>query len=116
MASFAIKKTAAERAYVSALSRILILLHFRVSEQLVIKLMRRLLNHVAESVSADKDLVKELKQMAEHLKSLDKLPDEELLPDQANHILGNVFFFLRLACEGHIFSHISLYIVIISTC
>ncbi len=88
------KKTAAERSYVSALCRILILLHFRLSEQGSIKLMRRLLSHVAGSVLAEKDLVKELERMAEHLKALDREPDQELLQDQANLILGKTFTFL----------------------
>lgn len=82
------KKTAAERSYVSALCRILVLLRFRSSEQGAIKLMRRLLSHVAGSVSAEKDLVKELKRIAEHLKSVDADPDQELLQDEANLILG----------------------------
>ncbi|KAF2295482.1 hypothetical protein GH714_033017 [Hevea brasiliensis] len=90
VASFAIKKTPAEKSYISALSRILVLLRFRLSEQEAIKLMRRLLNHVAESISAEKDLVKELKLMVERLKSLDKQPDEELSQDQANQILGRL--------------------------
>ncbi|XP_021670919.2 uncharacterized protein LOC110657836 isoform X2 [Hevea brasiliensis] len=90
VASFAIKKTPAEKSYISALSRILVLLRFRLSEQEAIKLMRRLLNRVAESISAEKDLVKELKQMVERLKSLDKQPDEELSQDQANQILGKL--------------------------
>jgi condensin complex subunit 3 len=94
VASFHMKKTAAERSYVSALCRILILLHFRLSEQGSIKLMRRLLSHVAGSVLAEKDLVKELERMAEHLKALDREPDQELLQDQANLILGKTFTFL----------------------
>lgn len=88
VASFHMKKTAAERSYVLALCRILVLLHFRLSEQGSIKLMRRLLNHVAESVLAEKDLVKELKGMAERLKALDREPEQELSQDQANLILG----------------------------
>ncbi|KAI9396155.1 hypothetical protein POPTR_004G085500v4 [Populus trichocarpa] len=90
VASFTTKKTPAERSYVSALCRILDLLHFRVSEQGAIKLMRKLLNRVAGNVSTEKDLVKELKQMAERLKSVDKQPEEELLEDQAKLILGKL--------------------------
>ncbi|KAB5560881.1 hypothetical protein DKX38_005838 [Salix brachista] len=90
VASFTTKKTLAERSYVSALCRILDLLHFRVSEQGVIKLMRKVLNRVAETVSTEKDLVKELKQMAERLKSVDKQPEEELLEDQAKLIMGKL--------------------------
>lgn len=98
------KKTAAEKAYVSALCRVLVLLHFQLSEQGAIKLMRRLLNHVAESVSAEKDLVKELKRMADRLKAVDRQPDQELLQDQANLILGNFFYFLcRSAREQQFF-------------
>lgn len=66
------------------------MLHFQSSEQGPIKLMRRLMNRVAESVSSDKELVKELKRVAERLKMADKNP-EELLPDQANLILGKAF-------------------------
>lgn len=93
MASFSTKKSPAERSYISALCRTLVLLHFRVSEQVAIKLMRRLLNRVAESLSAEKDLVKELKQMAERLKSIDRQPDEEMLQDEAKLMLGKALFF-----------------------
>ncbi|KAG6659972.1 hypothetical protein CIPAW_03G073200 [Carya illinoinensis] len=93
---FQMKKTAAERSYVSALGRILVLLRFRSSEQGAIKLMRRLLSHVAGSVSAEKDLVKELKRIAEHLKSVDADPDQELLQDEANLILGRLDLDLNL--------------------
>jgi hypothetical protein len=104
VASFHIKKTAAEKAYVSALCRVLVLLHFRSSEQWAIKLMRRLLNHVAESVSAEKDLVKELKRMADRLKAVDRQPEQELLQDQADPILGKNFYFLcRSAREQQFF-------------
>lgn len=92
MASFNSKKTAAEKSYVSALCRILVLLHFRLSEQWAIKFMRRLLVHLLECVSSEKDLVKELKRMAEHLMTVDRQPDQELLPDEVNLILGNAFF------------------------
>ncbi|CAL9009395.1 unnamed protein product [Prunus brigantina] len=90
VATFHTKKTPAEKSYVSALCRILVLLHFRLSEQGAIQLMRRLLIRVAESVSAEKDLVKELRRMADHLKALDKHPDQEMLQDQANLILGRL--------------------------
>ncbi|KVI08613.1 hypothetical protein Ccrd_013012 [Cynara cardunculus var. scolymus] len=85
--SFQKKKTAAERSYVSAISKILVLLRFRPPEQGAIKLMRRLMNRVAESVSADKEIVKEVKRMAEHLKALDGSPDEPLPAEQANLLL-----------------------------
>ncbi|KAJ8763109.1 hypothetical protein K2173_023314 [Erythroxylum novogranatense] len=87
VASFNGKKTPAERSYIISLYRVLVLLHFRSSEQGAIKLMRKLLNAVAESVSADKDLAKELQQMAGRLKLLDIQPDEELSEDHANRIL-----------------------------
>jgi hypothetical protein len=104
VASFHMKKTAAEKAYVSALCRVLVLLHFRLSEEGAIKLMRRLLNHVAESVSAEKDLVKELKRMADRLKAVDRQPDQELLLDQANLILGKKNYFIcRSAREQQLF-------------
>ncbi|KAF8378590.1 hypothetical protein HHK36_029938 [Tetracentron sinense] len=88
VASFPMKKTAAEKSYVSALCRINILLHFRSSEQGAIKLVRRLLNRMAESVLAEKELVKELNRMAARLKALDKHSDKELLQDEADHIFG----------------------------
>jgi condensin complex subunit 3 len=56
--------------------------------------MRKLLNRVAGNVSTEKDLVKELKQMAERLKSVDKQPEEELLEDQAKLILGKFLLFI----------------------
>lgn len=90
MAGFPAKKTPAERSYVSALSRILLLINFRSTQQHAIKLMRRLLFHVNESVSSEKDLLKELNQLAERLKALDEHPDEELLQEQVNHILGKL--------------------------
>uniref|UniRef100_A0A2N9ES34 Nuclear condensin complex subunit 3 C-terminal domain-containing protein n=2 Tax=Fagus sylvatica TaxID=28930 RepID=A0A2N9ES34_FAGSY len=102
VASFHMKKTAAERSYVSALCRILILLHFRLSEQGSIKLMRRLLSHVAGPVLAEKDLVKELERMAEHLKALDREPDQELLQDQANLILGRLELDFNLDIDGSV--------------
>ncbi|QCD98460.1 condensin complex subunit 3 [Vigna unguiculata] len=93
--SFPSKKTAAEKAYVSALCRILVLLHFRISEQGPIKCMRKLLYHVVECVSSEKDLVKELKRMSERLRTVDSLPDQELLQDDVKLILGK----LELDCD-----------------
>ncbi|KAK3039329.1 hypothetical protein RJ639_028729 [Escallonia herrerae] len=94
--SFHSKKTAAEKSYLSAIARILLLLQFRPSEQRAVKLMRRLLKRVAESVSAEKELVKELKRMAERLKAVDKDPDQELLPNEAHLILGRLELELNL--------------------
>ncbi|XP_047164694.1 condensin complex subunit 3 [Vigna umbellata] len=95
VASFSSKKTAAEKAYVSALCRILVLLHFRISEQGPIKCMRKLLHYVVECVSSEKDLLKELKRMSERLRTVDSLPDKELLQDDVNLILGK----LELDCD-----------------
>ncbi|TKY47392.1 Condensin complex subunit 3 [Spatholobus suberectus] len=95
VASFQSKKTAAEKAYVSALCRILVLLHFRISEQGPIKFMRRVLYRVVECVSSEKDLVKELKRMAERLMTVDRQPDQQLLQDEVNLILGK----LELDCD-----------------
>lgn len=89
VASFEGKKTAAEKTYVAALCRILVLLQFRVSEQGVIKLMRMILNRVSVSVAAEKDLTKELRHMAERLKSIDTQPDEKSPPELTTLILGN---------------------------
>ncbi|CAA7055710.1 unnamed protein product [Microthlaspi erraticum] len=86
MVSFKAKKTAAEKAYVLALCKILVLLNLKPSEQNVIKLMRRLLSRVADSVSSEKELLKEVKQMLDHLKCLDASPSEELSQDEANSI------------------------------
>ena len=66
------------------------LLHFQLSEQGAIKLMRRLLNRVAESAFAEREVVKELKRMAERLKAIDREPDQELSQEQANCILGKI--------------------------
>ena len=52
--------------------------------------MRRLLNRVADSIPAEKELVKELKRMAERLKAVDEHPDQDLSLDEANDILGKV--------------------------
>ncbi|KAL2504459.1 ARM repeat superfamily protein [Abeliophyllum distichum] len=93
VASFHAKKTQAEKSYLSAVCRILVLLQFRASEQGAIKLVRQLLNRVSESVAAEKDLLKELWQMAERLKEIDGHPDQKLSSDQTNQILG------RLALE-----------------
>lgn len=68
------------------------MLQIRSSEQEAVKLIRKLLNHVAESVSIDKDVIKELKQMADRLKLLDSQPDEELSQDQINLVLGKSSF------------------------
>ncbi|KAK9062182.1 hypothetical protein SSX86_019368 [Deinandra increscens subsp. villosa] len=85
--SFPKKKNAAEKSYISAISKILVLLRFKQTEQVAVKLMRRLMNRVAEGVSADKDVLKEVKQMSEHLKASDTSPDEPLQPEQANLLL-----------------------------
>ncbi|KAF4360975.1 hypothetical protein F8388_016784, partial [Cannabis sativa] len=90
VANFPNKKTSAERAYISAISKILVLLHFRSSEQDAIKLMRRILVSVTASVSTtERDLIKELKRMADHLSEVVRNGDDEqlLAQDQANLIL-----------------------------
>ncbi|GLU10649.1 hypothetical protein SLE2022_274350 [Rubroshorea leprosula] len=88
--SFQAKKTPAEKSYVSALCRILVSLNFRLSEQEAIKLLKRLLNCLSESVLAEKDLTKELKQMSEHLKGLDRHPDQDLSEDEVKFIFGRL--------------------------
>jgi condensin complex subunit 3 len=50
--------------------------------------MRGLVNHLAASVASDKELVKELAQMAARLRSLDACPDEELSQDDADAIFS----------------------------
>ncbi|XP_052197858.1 uncharacterized protein LOC127804849 isoform X2 [Diospyros lotus] len=90
VASFNMTKKAAEKAYASALCRVLVLLHFQSSEQSAIKLMRRLLTRVAVSVPLEKEIVNELKRMAERLKAEDRHPDCNLSLDEANIILGRL--------------------------
>lgn len=90
VANFDPKKTAAEKSYLSALCRTLILLHFRTTEQDEIKLMRRLLNRIIPSMAVEKDIFKELRQMAECLRAIDSNPDERLSPEQAHLILGKL--------------------------
>ncbi|XP_076886128.1 uncharacterized protein LOC143535879 [Bidens hawaiensis] len=85
--SFQKKKTAAERTYVSATCKILVSLRFKQTEQVAVKLLRRLINRVTEAVSADKDIIKEMKQMCEHLKACDTSPDEPLQQEQAKLLL-----------------------------
>ncbi|PSS26776.1 Condensin complex subunit 3 like [Actinidia chinensis var. chinensis] len=94
------KKKAAEKSYVVALCKILVLLHFRVSEQKAIKLMRRLLNRVTDSIPAEKELVKELKRMAERLKAVDEHPDQDLSLDEVNDILGKLELDLNVDLDG----------------
>uniref|UniRef100_A0A0E0A7T0 Nuclear condensin complex subunit 3 C-terminal domain-containing protein n=1 Tax=Oryza glumipatula TaxID=40148 RepID=A0A0E0A7T0_9ORYZ len=80
------KKTAAAKAYCLALCKVAVLLRFRQSEQKAIKCMRGLINALAASASSDKDLMKELSQMASRLRSLDEHPEEELPQDEAEEI------------------------------
>lgn len=89
---FLLKKTAAEKSYISALCKILALLNFRVSEEGPIKLMQQFLNRITESLAAERDIVKELKQLSERLKVIDKNPEEKLSSEQANLILGKGMF------------------------
>ena len=94
MVSFKAKKTAAEKAYVLALCKTLVLLNLKSSEQNVMKLMKNLLSRVADSVCSEKDLLKEVKLVLEHLKSLDDNPSEELSQDEAKSIFGSLIFCL----------------------
>ncbi|EOA15333.1 hypothetical protein CARUB_v10004038mg [Capsella rubella] len=86
MLSFKEKKTAAEKAYVAALCKILALLHLKPSEQNVIKLMKNLLSQLANSVCSEKELLKDVNPILEHLTPLDVCPSEKLTQDQANSI------------------------------
>uniref|UniRef100_A0A0A8XQH6 Uncharacterized protein n=1 Tax=Arundo donax TaxID=35708 RepID=A0A0A8XQH6_ARUDO len=88
------KKTAAGKAYALALYKVAVLLRFRQSEQKAIKCMRGLVNSLAALVASDKDLVKELAQMAARLRSLDLSPEEELSEDEADAI------FKKLGLDG----------------
>ncbi|XP_039845098.1 condensin complex subunit 3-like isoform X2 [Panicum virgatum] len=88
------KKTAAGKAYALALCKVAVLLRFRQSEQKAIKCMRSLVNSLAASVASDKELMKELAQMAAQLRSLDACPDKELSQDEAEAI------FKKLGLDG----------------
>lgn len=90
MVSFKAKKTAAEKAYVLALCKTLVLLNLKSSEQNVMKLMKNLLSRVADSVCSEKDLLKEVKLVLEHLNSLDSTPSEELSQDEAKSIFESL--------------------------
>lgn len=50
--------------------------------------MRRLLSRVCESVLSEKDILKELKLMAERLEGLDRNPDQDLSEDEVKYIFG----------------------------
>lgn len=93
-ANFQDKKSAPGKAYAFALCKVAVLLRFRQSEQKAIKCMRGLVNTLAASAVSDKDLLKELGQMASRLKSLDECPEEELPQDQADAI------FKKLGLDG----------------
>ncbi|CAM0913332.1 unnamed protein product [Alopecurus aequalis] len=88
------KKSAPGKAYAVALCKVAVLLRFRQSEQAAIKCMRGLVSTLTASAASDKDLVKELAQMATRLKSLDERPEEELPQDQADAI------FEKLGLDG----------------
>jgi condensin complex subunit 3 len=62
------------------------LLRFRQTEKKAIKCKRGLVSTLADSSASDKDLAKELAQMASRIKSLDECPEEELPQDQADAI------------------------------
>ncbi|KAF8650576.1 hypothetical protein HU200_063953 [Digitaria exilis] len=80
------KKTPAWKAYALALCKVVVLLRFRQSEQKAIKCMRGLVNSLAASVASDKELGKELTQMAARLRSLDASPDDDLPQDEVEAI------------------------------
>eukprot|EP01018_Ginkgo_biloba_P038171 Gb_36529 [translate_table: standard] len=90
VASFPSKKTAAGKSYIAALCRVAVPLEFRSSEQEAIKCMRKLLNYMAESISGDRQVAKELEGMMARLKALDAHPDEGLSEEQMKFILGNL--------------------------
>ncbi|KAL3630411.1 hypothetical protein CASFOL_023395 [Castilleja foliolosa] len=100
VASFPGKKTAAEKSYIAALCRTLILLQFRVSEQGALKLMRMILPRVITCVAAEKDLTKEMRQMTERLLAIDRTPDEKLSTEQTNLILEKLELTVNLDDEA----------------
>lgn len=83
------KKGSAGKSYMISLCKLVGLLRFRPSEQLGIKCMRSLLPRIVEYVSGDTEVLKELRRMATHLRSLDENPDVELSQEQANIVFGN---------------------------
>ncbi|GAA0186430.1 hypothetical protein LIER_33718 [Lithospermum erythrorhizon] len=90
VARFPAKKSSAEKSYITALCKVLVLVKFRSSEQVGIKLMVQLLNHVIKAVASEKDLQKELKQMSESLKALDMHPEIKLSSEQAQMLFGKL--------------------------
>ncbi|KAJ3699349.1 hypothetical protein LUZ61_003054 [Rhynchospora tenuis] len=75
------EKTAAAKAYVSALCKMLIILRFRASEQKAIKCLRGMINVLICRVYSDRDLVRDLTKMSTVLKMLDECPNEDI-PDE----------------------------------
>lgn len=51
---------------------------------------------MAESAFSEREVVKELKGMAERLKAVDREPEQELSQEQANYILGKYLPISRL--------------------
>ena len=62
---------------------------------------------MADSIPAEKELVKELKRMAERLKAVDEQPDQDLSLDEANDILGTSAF----VNIQDLFLHLLLFVV-----
>lgn len=87
--SFPLKKSTAEKSYIAALCKVLVLIRFQASEQTALKCILKLMNHVLESVSFEEELIKDLKQWCKYLKALEKNPEETLRPEQCSAILGN---------------------------
>lgn len=102
VARFSAKKTAAEKSYVSALCKVVFLLQFRSSEQHAIKLMRKLLNRIAESAQTERDLLKEMKKMDDRLNALELNPDEEFSQDQAATVLGRLELALNFDLDNRL--------------
>ncbi|MQM06416.1 hypothetical protein Taro_039241, partial [Colocasia esculenta] len=90
VASFPAKKTAAGKSYMLALCKIAAALKFRPSLQDSIKCMRGLLNHMMEAVSGDREVLKELMQMAAQLRTLGEHPDQELSVEDSSAIFAKL--------------------------
>ncbi|XP_078444791.1 ARM repeat superfamily protein [Wolffia australiana] len=80
---FAGKRSAAGRAYAAALCRIVPALKFRSSQQEAIKFMGGLLGPLTQAMKKDKELARELAEMAAELRSLDRTPGEDLPAETA---------------------------------
>ncbi|KAJ4754088.1 Condensin complex subunit 3 [Rhynchospora pubera] len=81
------EKTAAAKAYISALCKMLIILQFKASEQKAIKCLRGMINVLICRVYSDRDVVRDLTKMSTVLKTLDECPTEDMLDEEVIALL-----------------------------